>query len=274
MMARTARIAVKGVAAGADVLRPRPTGLVVLIYHRVGARTPVEVDLPRSLFEAQIAWLAANVSVVSLDAGVAWLSGADPSPHLGDVRVAVTFDDGTADFADQAVPVLVAHGVPATLYVATQFLETQTRFPHDGVPLTWAALRDTLDSGVVTVGSHTHSHALLDRLPAGAVPAELDRSIGLIEEHLGVAPGHFAYPKGVPGSPAADAAVRERFSSASLGGGRANRRGSTDVFRLARTAVQVSDGMNWFARKARGGLSLESTFRSALNRARYSDATT
>ena len=31
--------AVKVVAAGADVLRPDAAGLVILIYHRVGART-------------------------------------------------------------------------------------------------------------------------------------------------------------------------------------------------------------------------------------------
>lgn len=276
MMAHAARAAastaLKATAAGADVMRRPGRGLVVLIYHRVGARTPMSVDLPLPLFEDHIAWLAATLPVVSLDDGLAWL---DASPAADDpLRVVVTFDDGTADFADSAVPVLARYRVPATLYVATEFVEEQRPFPHDGVPLTWAALHDALATGLVTVGSHTHSHALLDRLPAEQVAGELDRSVDLIGERLGVVATHFAYPKAVPGSPEAEAAVRARFASAALGGGRANGRRATDRFRLARTPVQTSDGMRWFERKARGGLALEETIRRVVNRARYSGATT
>src|SRR5688572_28036581 len=54
-------------AAAADRLRPPPSGVVVLIYHRVGARTGVEVDLPASLFEEQVAALAESERVVTLD---------------------------------------------------------------------------------------------------------------------------------------------------------------------------------------------------------------
>jgi peptidoglycan/xylan/chitin deacetylase (PgdA/CDA1 family) len=277
MMARAAREMMKGTAAIADSFRPPPRGLVVLIYHRVGARTGIEVDLPIAVFEDQIAWLAATVPVVSLDEGLSWLEGdEDPASvaESDDLRVAITFDDGTADFADAAVPVLARYGVPATLYVATEFVDAQNPFPFDGVPITWAALRDTLDSGVITIGSHTHTHALLDRLPADAVPDELDRSIDLIGTHLGVKADHFAYPKAVAGSSAAETAVRARFVSAALAGGRVNRRGAADVHRLARTPVQVSDSEIWFRRKARGGLALEETMRRLMNRVRYAEATT
>jgi peptidoglycan/xylan/chitin deacetylase (PgdA/CDA1 family) len=269
---------VKATAAAADLARPAPRGLVVLIYHRVGARTPMSVDLPTGCFADQIAWLAATLPVVSLDDGLAWLGGeggAGEGDRGGErLRVAVTFDDGTADFAEEAVPVLVEYGVPATLYVATEFVDTGAPFPHDGVPLSWAALRDTLGTGLVTVGSHTHTHALLDRIADDRLAGELDRSVALVEEHLGVTPAHFAYPKAVMGSDAADRAVRARFASAALAGGRANRPGRTDRYRLARTPVQRADGDRWFRRKARGGLALEETLRAFANRARYSGATT
>lgn len=269
------RSAVKGSAAAADLVRRPPAGLVVLIYHRVGRRSSTEVDLPRELFADQIAWLAATLPVVPLDAGLAWLADAPPAGGGRDeTRVAITFDDGTADFAELAVPVLEAFRVPATLYVATEFVEEQRSFPHDGTPLSWAALRDCVAGGWVTVGSHTHSHALLDRLPAPAVADELDRSIELIGERLGVTAAHFAYPKALMGSPAADRAVRDRFASAALAGGRANRPGRTDAHRLARTPVQVSDGTRWFRRKAHGGLALEESIRALANRRRYSGATT
>jgi peptidoglycan/xylan/chitin deacetylase (PgdA/CDA1 family) len=265
-----ARTAIKVTSAAVDTLRRPEPGLVVLIYHRVGQRTSVEVDLPTSLFAEQMAALTAETELVTLTDGIQRLADASsPSP-----MVAVTFDDGTADFADVAVPVLVEHQVPVTLYVATEFVDERRDFPDDGVPLSWSALADAVSTGVVDVGSHTHAHALLDRLAPDRVDAELDRSIELIGEHLGVRAAHFAYPKAVMGSAAADRAVRERFASAALAGGLANRPGRTDAHRLARTPVQVSDGERWFRRKARGGLALEETIRAVVNRRRYSDATT
>ncbi len=42
-----------------------------------------------------------------------------------------------------------------------------------------------------------------------------------------------------------------------------------DVYRLARTPVQVSDGHRWFLNKARGGMAFEEDLRSVLNRRRY-----
>ena len=172
------------------------------------------------------------------------------------------------------MPVLERHRVPATLYLATDFVERQRTFPPDATPVTWSGLAEALSTGLVTVGSHTHTHALLDRLPDGEVADELDRSIALIGERLGVEAQHFAYPKAVAGSPAADEAVRARFRSAALAGTRANPYGTTDPHRLARSPIQVSDHTRWFHRKAQGGMAVEDGLRRALNRRRYSDAIT
>jgi peptidoglycan/xylan/chitin deacetylase (PgdA/CDA1 family) len=188
--------------------------------------------------------------------------------------VTVTFDDGTTDFAEVALPVLVAHQVPVTIYVATDFVDRGAPFPNDGTPLSWAALRDAAATGLVDVGSHTHGHALLDRLPTREIDDQLDRSVDLIGEHVGARPLHFAYPKAVIGSAAADAAVRARFASAAIAGTRVNRYGVTDPYRLARSPIQVSDGMRWFRRKAAGGLGFEDTVRRVVNRRRYAGATT
>lgn len=271
-MASSASSVVKAAAASLDVLRRPPPGLVILIYHRVGRRTAVEVDLPVELFEEQIAFLADTGRAVSLDEGLALTaSGAD---HAAETVVAVTFDDGTADFAEVAVPVLVKHRVPATLYVASKFVEEQESFPDDGRPASWAALRDAQSTGVVAIGSHTHSHLLLDRASAADTAEELDRSIGMIGDRLGARPVHFAYPKALLGSAEAQAAVHERFRSAALAGTRPNRYGATDPYRLARSPIQVRDGMRWFTRKARGGLELEDRLRRIANRYRYRGAAT
>ena len=264
-----ARTLVKATAAAVDTVRRPPAGLVVLIYHRVGRRTPIEIDLPLSAFAEQMAFLAAHSTVVSLAEGLARV--ADPSSPR-EPLVAITFDDGTADFADVALPVLVEHHLPVTLYVATDFLEQGRQFPNDGTPITWAALADAHSTGLVTVGSHTHAHALLDRLPSAELAGELDRSIELIEARIGVRPAHFAYPKAVAGSPAAESAVRGRFLSAAIAGTRVNRYGATDPFRLARSPIQVSDGMRWFRHKVHGGMAAEDTLRRLVTRRRYTNS--
>ncbi len=167
-----------------------------------------------------------------------------------------------------AAPILAEHGLPALLYVATDFVDRGRPFPDDGPPLSWSELADLADAGW-QIGSHTHSHALLDRLPPDQVEAELDRSRDLIAEHLGRPADHFAYPKAVLGHAAAQRAVRARFRSAAVAGTRPNPYGDTDPWRLARTPVQLSDGMRWFEAKVAGGMGFEDGLRSAANRVRY-----
>jgi peptidoglycan/xylan/chitin deacetylase (PgdA/CDA1 family) len=258
--------AVKWSAASADRIVPPPRGVVLLQYHRVGRRAPVEIDLPPARFEAQMALVADERRATTLDRALELLE-ASAIPERD--PVVVTFDDGTADFADCAVPVLVRYGIPVVLYVATAYIENQSSFPHDGIPLSWSALRDLVATGLVTVGSHTHTHALLDRVDDSIVADELDSSIRLLEDRLGVAAHHFAYPKGVAGSAPASAAVKRRFRSAALAAVGVNRYGRTDPYRLARSPIQDSDEMRWFIRKLHGGLALEGTVRRALNHRRY-----
>ena len=257
-------------AAAADVLY-RPEGLVVLIYHRIGAHTPVSVDLPRPLFAEQLAAIGPDRAVTLDQAADLTTKSTIPT---GPAPVCVTFDDGTADFVEEALPELVTHRIPATLYVATDFIETGRPFPNEGRPASWAGLRDALSTGLVTIGSHTHTHRLLDRADGPEAADELDRSIGLIEDRLGVACHHFAYPKALVGSPAAEEEVRRRFRTAAIGGMRPNPYGQTDLYRLRRSPIQVTDGMRWFRRKAAGGMALEEDLRTLRNRRRYAGAVT
>jgi peptidoglycan/xylan/chitin deacetylase (PgdA/CDA1 family) len=269
---RAAAKAVKVTAAGVDVVRHPPGGVVVLLYHRVGGATTSAVDLPVALFEAQMAEITHRA--MSLDAALDALADPGGPPAAAERDLVVTFDDGTADFADRVLPILVRHGVPAVVYIATDFIEHQRDFPGGAPPVSWAALRDAVSTGLVTVGSHTDTHALLDRVDASTVAAELDRSIDLISERLDVPVAHFAYPKAQAPNAIADADVRRRFRSAALAGTVANAYGHTDPYRLARSPIQVADGMRWFRRKADGGMAVEDGLRRIANRGRYANAVT
>jgi peptidoglycan/xylan/chitin deacetylase (PgdA/CDA1 family) len=260
---------VKLTAGVADVIR-RPAGdVVILLYHRVGGGSASAVDLPASRFEEQMATLAESHRVVTIGEALEVLDGLGTGPC-----VAVTFDDGTADLVEAALPILARHAIPSTWYVATRFVDEQQPFAGEGAPLSWSALREACSTGLVTVGSHTHTHRLLDRASEAEVREELSRSIGLIGDNLGSPPLDFAYPKALRGSPAAEAAVRAQFRSAALAGTRANVIGHTDPHRLARSPIQVADGRVWFDRKVAGGMGFEDVLRNLVNRRRYATSST
>lgn len=265
-----ARRSLKVAAMGWDFLRRPPAGLTVLIYHRVGHGNGSQMDVDPAIFDRQLAWLTASTRILSLDDAAQELRDAGPD---GDIRpgVVLTFDDGTTDWVEHVLPALERHCTPAAFYVATDFVERGVAFPADGRPITWNGLRELASSRLVTIGSHTHRHVLLDRLPAREVSDDLQTSVDLLSDNLGANPRHFAYPKAVAGSPEAEREVRARFDTAVLAGTRANRAG-TDLHRISRSPVQRADDDRAFRHKTVGGMGLEDRLRATANRIRYRGA--
>ena len=95
--------------------------LSILIFHRVLAvpdpMFPEEMHAQR--FDAQLAQLKHCFNFISLTDGVRGLrSGKLPAR-----AACITFDDGYADNAEVALPILQKHGLPATVFVASGFLD-------------------------------------------------------------------------------------------------------------------------------------------------------
>jgi peptidoglycan/xylan/chitin deacetylase (PgdA/CDA1 family) len=123
----------------------RRNRLVVLIYHRVlPALDPMfPREITASDFDAQMNAIARHCTPMPLAAAVRALKAGDLPPRA----VAVTFDDGYADNATVALPILQKHGVPATFFIATAFLnggrmwndsvvEAIRRLPHEQIDVT------------------------------------------------------------------------------------------------------------------------------------------
>jgi peptidoglycan/xylan/chitin deacetylase (PgdA/CDA1 family) len=96
-------------------------GLTVLFFHRVlGVPDPLLPDEPQAAeFERLVRWLRGQFRLLPL--GEALQRQRDGRLPAG--TAAVTFDDGYRDNLDVAAPVLQRHGVPATLFVATDFID-------------------------------------------------------------------------------------------------------------------------------------------------------
>jgi peptidoglycan/xylan/chitin deacetylase (PgdA/CDA1 family) len=232
--------------------RTRPGDVAVLLYHTIGLDTG-EIDTPADAFERQLAWLQEHERVRSLD-------DALTDPHGG---VVLTFDDGYADFVDTVVPLLVKYRMPVILYLATSLVEGTA--PTPAPRLSWRALRDALETGLVTIGSHTHDHSDLSKATEADARAEMERANRLIADRLGVSCRHFAYPWSVA-SIGAERAAAALFETAALPVWRINRRGRVDPLRLARIPILRSDTGRFYGAKVRGMLDGESLAYRALRR--------
>jgi peptidoglycan/xylan/chitin deacetylase (PgdA/CDA1 family) len=105
--------------------RGRARLLTVLTYHRIAERGADPDDLDPALisasprdFQRHVEWLVSNAAPVSLADVLAAQAGLAPLPARA---VLVTFDDAYRDFAECAWPVMREHGLPATLFVATDY---------------------------------------------------------------------------------------------------------------------------------------------------------
>jgi hypothetical protein len=73
------------------------------------------------------------------------------------------------------------------------------RLPAPMRALTWDQAREMKESGLVEIGSHTHTHPILARCSATAIEAEIITCRNRVAAELGEAPFVFAYPNGGPG---------------------------------------------------------------------------
>jgi peptidoglycan/xylan/chitin deacetylase (PgdA/CDA1 family) len=97
-------------------------GALVLAYHRMldrGEETPFDPGLfsaAPSTLDPQMQFITRHFQVVSPEA-------IERDPDSSGRRVVVTFDDGYRDNYELAFPILRKHGVPATFFLATSFLD-------------------------------------------------------------------------------------------------------------------------------------------------------
>lgn len=166
----------------------------ILTYHSVDpSGSPVSVD--PATFLRQLDWLAEGpVRVTDVETLLGLSDDAD--------AVALTFDDGFANFANVAWPLLNERSLPATLFVVAGRVGTDNRWngqAEEGIPrrelLDWDELSRLAAEGV-TLASHGMTHRPLGGGDPDRIRRELADSRALIRERTGVDPRGFAYPYG------------------------------------------------------------------------------
>jgi peptidoglycan/xylan/chitin deacetylase (PgdA/CDA1 family) len=167
--------------------------------------------------------------------------------------VVLTFDDGYADFIDEALPKLIEHGFPATVFVTTGWLRDAGRHAAGTAPgrmLSWAQLAKLSAAGI-EVAAHSHSHSQLDQLSATRLRADLGDCKRLLEDRLGRPVRSLAYPYGYS-SKRVRTVAREIGYLQAAAVANATATASSDPFRVPRLTIRRSTSPAAFASTAKG----------------------
>ena len=166
----------------------------VLCYHRFGNNRG-KLTVTPAAFEAQMEYLARNgYQVVPMSRLTGFLEGTEPLPRKA---VVITIDDGYRSTFEIAYPILKKYGLPATVYLYTDFVGAADA-------MTWAQMQDMLRSGLIEIQPHSKTHSNLTFRLAGESDAkyrerirrEVEVPIGAIQERLASATTSYAYPYG------------------------------------------------------------------------------
>jgi peptidoglycan/xylan/chitin deacetylase (PgdA/CDA1 family) len=178
-------------------VRGKPVPL--LMYHSVAEEpTPAtrRLAVDPSMFAEQMRRLATlGYTTLTFSALADRLASDTAVPER---TVALTFDDGYADFHSIALPVLRQHDFTGTVFVTTGWL-ADAGASAAGTPIGRMLCRSQLTeltAAGIEIGGHSHSHPQLDQLPGPQLAWELRHSKELLEEAIGRPVEALAYPYG------------------------------------------------------------------------------
>lgn len=118
------------------IMRFTKRNLTILAYHRVSdykQNCPLDDNLISASpeeFEKQVRYLKANYDCIDFATLSDILKG---NLRFRGNALIITFDDGYKDNYDNAYPILKEHGTPATIFIATEFIDKQNLFWWDKV---------------------------------------------------------------------------------------------------------------------------------------------
>lgn len=206
---------------------------IAVVHHRFGESKYPATNTTLAQLDAQIDHLkAGGFTVWPLIRIVEAIQAGAPVP---DKTIAITIDDAYASVFRHALPRLKAAGMTATLFVATESVDSNLAGYMD-----WDDVRQALDDGF-DIGAHTVSHGHLADMALADASREINYANSRFTAELGFVPALFAYPFG-EASLALRSIVKAAGYTAAFGQHSGVLHASEDPFYLPRFALNEKYG--------------------------------
>jgi peptidoglycan/xylan/chitin deacetylase (PgdA/CDA1 family) len=249
--------------------RPDGAGLRILFYHRVSDDDDALAVSPRR-FRQQMELLAAeSYEVIDLASAVDLLDRGLSPPRV----VALNFDDGFRDVAENALPVLERLGFRATVFLPTGVIDGTASFAwYERQPplLGWDEVVELDRAGTLSFEAHTVTHPNLLLLHDPASRYEIAQSKLDLETKLGRPVEAFCYPAGLFGERERRFVAESGFRAAVSCEPGVNLPGE-DLLTLRRRQIDPADRRLDFRAKVGGGHDTPLPLRGLYRRVRYGE---
>jgi len=296
--------------------------IIIIMYHgftdkdrHEGIENYRSKHIKHKAFRAQMQYLKKYYNVISLEKLISHYTDGEPLPNNS---VVITIDDGYQSNYTLAYPILHELKLPATIFIAADFVEKQEPLWTDRVefalnntklrnyklainsevlqldlrdtaarvqadlqirqklksipqqlrehvienlesglgqklsqagsmpemyrPLQWDQVTEMLNSGLITIGSHTLSHVILPRCTEERIKKELVASRQLIEKNVGTNCNMFCYPNG-DFNDVTTKIVKETGYNCALTTLEGMNNSLSDRYKLKRTGIMMRDSL-------------------------------
>jgi peptidoglycan/xylan/chitin deacetylase (PgdA/CDA1 family) len=176
-------------------------GVRILAYHKIAANSPListtydDLFVTPAAFEKQIRYLRRHhYTFISIDQLIAFIYKKVKLPGKG---VIISFDDGYADNATTAFPILKRYQGRAVIFLIEQFIGKDARWnEQDNSFLTLNQIAKLHAEGI-DFGSHTASHPSLRKdHSVTTLQREIVDTKSVLEKKIGLPITSFCYPYG------------------------------------------------------------------------------
>jgi peptidoglycan/xylan/chitin deacetylase (PgdA/CDA1 family) len=208
---------------------------VIIMYHSVGEEGKIpagygaKLNVSPAAFEKQMKFLHKfNYNVIPLEELIERVKNRLPIPHG---TIAITFDDGLKNNFLNAYPVLKKYDLPATIFVALDFVGRKNFLARDDIK--------AMQKNNISIGSHTVSHRWLPSLSEENITREIRDSKKMLEVLTGREIKILSYPLGAHNE-VAKRIAREAGYLGAVSTNPGRRKPKDDIFALKRIRISMT----------------------------------
>jgi len=160
-------------------------GIISLMYHRFDENKYPSTNIKKEVFLKHLKIInTSGIEFISFKKFEYLIKNKIDKNYI-----LLTIDDAFLSFYTNAWPILKSKNIPFILFVNTREVGSQGY-------MNWDQILEVKESGLSTIGNHSHSHNYLVDFKEEEIKFDLEMANKIFNEKIGYSPNFFSYPFG------------------------------------------------------------------------------